>query len=489
MLYFAEVKQTKGFIGGLKTELKLLACQGNDQNWSILPKETTIAAEEANNFGDGALVVVNLNENQEIKGKIEPAAGKVVNILQSFSRLLSKSKDQEQEMDQWRQSLAIQLEELNERERELQERLEALGLMDVEHGENFVTIQSPEEFQEKINLVRAAFENQQANLDNHQQQLEQQRTALGQSQEEVNRQGEALKNYQDRWQEATRSVEEAKIQLQVKQNLLKSKHESLELLNLELRTKEELRERISRLAIESGNVELEQKIDINALESMPLGELQEIVNKLKKELEKIVRFVNEQEEELTLQCQTIQELEDRVHAASEYDRLSLEQELAEEQERKEFLDKTLVGQRRTLRERQEIFKQHMRILERRQGIISSDWEDQVINLKPILNQLKNQHNNLEHKRVELEAEIKQIQQGFEEVQKTVEQQEGELEAKKKELQEQEENWQQARIFLAQLQSQIKIYEETLQPLQAGLNETQERLEALEELFEQTQASA
>ncbi|MGK7916290.1 MAG: pilus motility taxis protein HmpF [Prochloraceae cyanobacterium] len=474
MLYFAEVKQTKGFIGGLKTELKLLACQGNDQNWSILPKETTIVAEEANNFGDGALVVVNLNENQEIKGKIEPAAGKVVNILQSFSRLLSKSKDQEQEMDQWRQSLTIQLEELSRREMELQERLEVGFPVDLS-----------EEFQEKINIVKAAFDNQQANLDNRQEQLEQQRTALGQRQEEVNRQGEELKSYQARWQQSAGAVEEAKIQLQVKQNLLKSKHESLELLNLELRTKEELRERISRLAIESGNVELEQKIDINALESMPLGELQEIVNKLKKELEKIVRFVNEQEEELTLQCQTIQELEDRVHAASEYDRLSLEQELAEEQERKEFLDKTLVGQRRTLRERQEIFKQHMRILERRQGIISSDWEDQVINLKPILNQLKNQQNNLQHKRVELEAEIKQIQQSFEQAQKTVEQQEGELEAKKKELQEQEENWQQARIFLAQLQSQIKIYEETLQPLQAELNEAREKFEALEQLFDQT----
>ncbi|WP_190275009.1 hypothetical protein [Cyanobacterium aponinum] len=37
MLYLAEVKvQNRGFVGGYKTELKLLAVQASDQTWNIV---------------------------------------------------------------------------------------------------------------------------------------------------------------------------------------------------------------------------------------------------------------------------------------------------------------------------------------------------------------------------------------------------------------------------------------------------------------------
>ncbi len=49
MLYLAEVKkQTKGFIGGYKTELKLLACQHKDQTWSAIPGEDILTYDETN---------------------------------------------------------------------------------------------------------------------------------------------------------------------------------------------------------------------------------------------------------------------------------------------------------------------------------------------------------------------------------------------------------------------------------------------------------
>ncbi|MFM2028338.1 MAG: hypothetical protein RLZZ339_3055, partial [Cyanobacteriota bacterium] len=62
MLYLAEVKkQTKGFIGGYKIELKLLACQHNDQTWSAIPGNDTLTYDETNSRGEGALLLVNLS--------------------------------------------------------------------------------------------------------------------------------------------------------------------------------------------------------------------------------------------------------------------------------------------------------------------------------------------------------------------------------------------------------------------------------------------
>jgi hypothetical protein len=53
--YLAEVKkQSKGFIGGTETKLKLLAFQRNDQSWCAVPGEETLNCEAANNFGEGA---------------------------------------------------------------------------------------------------------------------------------------------------------------------------------------------------------------------------------------------------------------------------------------------------------------------------------------------------------------------------------------------------------------------------------------------------
>ncbi|MDJ0727515.1 MAG: pilus motility taxis protein HmpF [Prochloraceae cyanobacterium] len=466
MLYLAEVKQTKGFMG-IKTELKLIASQDKDQSWTIMPKDTTIVSEEANTFNDGALVVVNLNQNQQIQGSIESGAGRIVNILQNFSRLLSASKKQEQEIEQWQQSLQIQMEALSQREMEMQASL----THDLQ--ERFAELRSVETVEELLNNFNQYLEN-----------FEAQKQDYEELQKTVNNSSKDLNAQKEQMQQARASVEEAKIQFRVLQHLLNTKQESLELLNLELRTKEELRERISRLAKGSDDEE-QQKVDVNALENMPLGELQETVNKLQKELEKIVRFVNEQEEELTMQSQAIQEIEDKIESASEYDRINLEQELADEQEIKEALDQTLIGQRRTLRERQEFLRQHMRILQRRQGIVSNDWEERVINLKPILQQLSNEYKNLEQKKRKVTNQVEQISGSLSQAQNALKQQEGQLEQLAKDLQEKEVSFQQVQISLAEMRVKVKVYEELLQPLGGSLDEIKQKLRIIEDLLNPT----
>jgi len=452
---------------GIKTELKLIASQDKDQSWTIMPKDTTIVSEEANTFNDGALVVVNLNQNQQIQGSIESGAGRIVNILQNFSRLLSASKKQEQEIEQWQQSLQIQMEALSQREMEMQASLTH------ELQERFAELRSVETVEELLNNFNQYLENFEAQKEDYEE-----------LQKTVNDRSKDLNAQKEQMQKARASVEEAKIQFRVLQHLLNTKQESLELLNLELRTKEELRERISRLAKGSDDEE-QQKVDVNALENMPLGELQETVNKLQKELEKIVRFVNEQEEELTMQSQVIQEVEDKLESASEYDRINLEQELADEQEIKEALDQTLIGQRRTLRERQEFLRQHMRILQRRQGIVSNDWEERVINLKPILQQLSNEYKNLEQKKRKVTNQVEQISGSLSQAQNALKQQEGQLEQLAKDLQEKEASFQQVQISLAEMRVKVKVYEELLQPLGGSLDEIKQKLRIIEDLLNPT----
>ena len=127
MLYLAEVKkQTKGLISGLKTELKLLACQEKDQAWTPVTGEETISCDYLSYVGEGALLLVNLNGNKQVQGTPELAGNRLVRQLQYFSRLLEKSKQQEEDIEQWRQSLTIQSQELNRRREEINAQLEEI---------------------------------------------------------------------------------------------------------------------------------------------------------------------------------------------------------------------------------------------------------------------------------------------------------------------------------------------------------------------------
>jgi hypothetical protein len=109
VLYLAEVqKQRSGFkgLGGGKAELKLLACQRGEHNWSAISIDDVIPVEEANKFNDGTLVLVELSASKQVQ-RIQEAARQLVSILQNFSRLQDKFKDKEEEIEQWKASLTF----------------------------------------------------------------------------------------------------------------------------------------------------------------------------------------------------------------------------------------------------------------------------------------------------------------------------------------------------------------------------------------------
>jgi ABC exporter DevB family membrane fusion protein len=162
---------------------------------------------------------------------------------------------------------------------------------------------------------------------------------------------------------------------QLQQTFLKQQQKSSQRWNLHQRL-------TARLALEAENDYQKQKADLSvALERMPLGELEDIVENLRVDLEKAVHFVNDQEEELTLLSASIVKLEEKLKIASDYEGLSLQVELANELERQEMLGATLIGQRSNLRKREAIFNQHWQILRRRQGVFATDDYTQTADLQ------------------------------------------------------------------------------------------------------------
>jgi chromosome segregation ATPase len=272
------------------------------------------------------------------------------------------------------------------------------------------------------------------------------------------------------------ALETAKVQLQIQETVLSQKQELFERLNLTLQTTDSARQMLLSFA-QGEDLGFDGKIERQALEKMPLEELESLVNNLQTDLKHLEIFVNDQEEELTLQSQTVEELAARMATIDESQRANLEEELAEEQERKGMLTATLVGQRRNLQERQAIRSQHLKILQQRQGILSPE-EAQKCSFEPLLILLAdNYQNNLEESQ-RLAAEIERIQEDLQKTSDSLDGQWSDLEQKTREFEEQERQWRDANLALLRLKTQVQQYETFLQPVQDHLDQIRQKLETI-----------
>jgi len=122
VLYLAEVqRKSGGLLGGSRSELKLLAYQRTEQSWSAAPGDEIVTSDEASAYGQGALVLVELSANKQVQ-RVQEAGRPLVSILQGFSRSQEQFKNQEDEIEQWKQSLTYQSQVLNRREMEMETR-------------------------------------------------------------------------------------------------------------------------------------------------------------------------------------------------------------------------------------------------------------------------------------------------------------------------------------------------------------------------------
>ncbi|MBX9254792.1 hypothetical protein H1Q63_12670 [Desmonostoc muscorum CCALA 125] len=559
MLYLAEVQKQKGGLlsGGGKTELKLLACQRTDQNWSTVSEEV-IAAEDASKLNDGALVLVELNPNRQVQ-RIQEAGRPLVNILQNFSRQLEKFKLKEDEIDQWKQSLTFQAQELNRREMEMEARLEQLQQMEDEsqqleeqkqevdtsrgeierlqaeiernrqelegawehlRGEQRRLEERQADFKqgtvldeeqsramselldrlssrvpptetltEHVHLGFELVENQQAILTSHWEQLQQQKTAIAQQQEEVERLSQILGDRQNAWQQGQNSLAQQTAQLQVSTAELNNKQEYIKLLKEQLRNQEDLYQQIHTLAATSGDVVLGQQVDVEALQKMPLEELQKIVQDLQHKLEIDASFVHDQEQELKYKQEAIEELQNKLNQASDQDHINLELELTDEKDLYQMLNSSLVGQRRNMLQHEKFLKQHQNVLLRRQGhTVADEEEGNQINLAPVLLQIETQRQQYSQEIQKLEREIEQMRAGIDLAQGMIDNQTHDLEEKQQELKAIEENLVSLRTATAQCCGRVNLYEEALQPIQDCLDGLRQKLQGIGECLDRFQES-
>jgi hypothetical protein len=530
VLYLAEVKkQTRGFISGYKTELKLLACQHKDQTWSAIAGNDILTYDETNSIGEGALLLVNLSDNRQLQGNPELAGAEMVRQLQKISRLIERNKEDQEKIDQWKQSLTYQSEILNRQKMEMEARIEQIERIEAEFDYLEGKRQELENLKQQLIEQQRHLEEEQINFNSspnlspEQQQfirslaeslannhdlgnspsqilystlesVQGQQTILNSCWQSLEEQKKAVENRQvaneqmlnhleqrARELQISRSaLETTKIQLQIQETVLSQKQELFDRLNLTLQTTDSTRQMLLRLA-QAADLDFDGKIDLEALEKMPLEELESLVNNLQTDLDRLELFVNDQEEELTLQSQTVEELEARMTTIDESQRANLAEELAEEQERKGMLAETLVGQRRNLRERQAIRSQHLKILHRRQGILSPE-DAQKCSFEPVLILLEDSYQNNLQESQRLAAEIKELQEDLQKNRDTIDEQWSDLEQKTREFEEQERQWRDANLALVRLKTQIQQYETFLQPVQDHLDQIRQKLENISHWF-------
>jgi DNA repair exonuclease SbcCD ATPase subunit len=311
---------------------------------------------------------------------------------------------------------------------------------------------------------RQALENQRQNLDRQQQDIDQQRIELAQ-------------RWAD-WRQEAAALNSQREDLKLRQQTLKHKQDQVQQLSQTLQNQGNLHQQLYDLLNTSDKVRLSKKVDVSALEAMPLEDLATLVSDLEKDMEKVSRFVSDQEEELTLERQFIEEIKAKMGQANEFDRLQIKTELEEEADCYRMLNKTLVGQRRNLLEREEVLSQHRAVLRRRQGLAVKEAPVNAVNLEPLLNAVDDQRQQTTEAIQALEAEVKQMQEGINQVKDALVPQEQDLAQRRADLETFEAELHQRQHDLAALTGKLVVSKELLNPAQDSSDGLRQSLDTL-----------
>ncbi|WP_373541508.1 pilus motility taxis protein HmpF [Chamaesiphon sp.] len=540
MLYLAEVQKPKsGFnIGGRsKPELKLLACQRTEQNWSAIPGEELISApDDIGNYNPGVLVLVEMNASRQIQSQIRDAGKHLVGILQNLSRQIEKYKKEADEIESWRQSLSLQSQQLQLRQEEIYGREEdlehtraeldrltqetqALEATRDQHEQSrqalearWEQLRAKEQYldqqehsmggalseqqiaeirtalhqlggtagalnPQQLELTVAAIESQQELLTGYWEQLHQHQQQVVDTQAELDRQHQELDRAKQQLQELQTALEATQTDWEVEQHTLTMQQEYVQRLTTRIGLEQENYQQI--YLISKGSTDIgDIQIDLEQLETMPLAQLQTIVENLQTEVDRSVNFVHLEEEELQEKQAAIDELRQAILAANDFDRLKLEADLADEQDGYNMLDHTLDGQRQTMRERQTYLQVHNRILRQRQGHPPVGADRSQIEWESILQILDSQRQQQQSELTQVETEIHNLRANIEQTKAKIERQVETYLYESKQVQDLEFQHQTTKQLATQLVAKIAVYEDLIQPLQDRLNTFKHQLSSL-----------
>ena len=540
MLYLAEVQKPRsGFnIGGRsKPELKLLACQRTEQNWSAIPGEELLTApDEVNSYNPGVLVLVDMNANRQIQSQLRDAGKHLVSILQNLSRQIEKYKKEADEIESWRQSLSLQSQQLQLRQEEIYGREEdlehtraeldrltqAAQALEVTLGQHEQSRQELaaqwEQLREKeqhldrqqqsmggalseqqIAEIRTALyqlggtsstldphqlettvqsiEVQQDLLNRHWEQFHHQQQQVVETQVELDLQQQEIERSKQQLQELQTALEATQTDWEVQQRTLSMQQEYLQRLNVRIGIEQENYQKIylmSKGVTDVGEIQ----IDLEHLQTIPVGELQIIVENLQTEVNRSVNFVHLEEEELQEKQVAIDELRQAILVANEFNKFKLEADLADEQDGYNMLDHTLDGQRQTMRERQAFLQIHNRVLRQRQGHPPEGSDRSQIEWESVLHILDSQRQQQHSEMTQTEIEIHNLRLTIEQTKAKIEQQVETYLQESKQVQSLEYKHQSTKQLATELVAKINLYEQLIEPLQDHLNTFKHQLSSL-----------
>ena len=336
--------------------------------------------------------------------------------------------------------------------------------------------------------ITAAFElvaHYQSEVAENQQILVQKHGEVASGHEALNAQMTALDEVRRQIAETETLLCSTYANLQQQQVLLGAKQDQNQLLTDQLENQSTLHQQVYKLLNSTDKVRLSKKVDVAVLEAMSADDLQAVVSRLEKDLDKMSRFVNDQEEELKLQQDDIDAIQVKIDSASEFDRLQLETEIAEEKDRHVMLNRTLVGQRRNLLEREEVLEQNRAVLLRKQGL-ATEGSAGAAELEPFLDEIDKMRARLGEQIQRIEAESAQIQTEIDALKQTKQQQQETIETQRQAAIAAEESCAEQRHILGQAQGQITLYESLLPSIEERLGGFYLKLEAISQVVTQLQ---
>ncbi len=548
MRYLAEVQRKSGFMGGSRAEFKLLACERSEQNWSAVSGDELVPAPDDASYGAGALILIELSNGRQVQRHYD-AGRQLVSILQNFSSLNKKFKTQEDEIEQWKESLTYQSQALNQRELELDTREDEVKQAATELAQLEVQKEELEAFRTELEDQRQNYERKNselegawAQLNGEKQKLEERREAvsaqtgldsaqtqklreaverlmasvvpmedlrqqLGSTRESLGEHQGMLQGLQqggvhqqeqlqtkahdvERFKQSVRQLYETTdsdqkalrdlcVELRQAKIELAQKKQQNQLVSEQVNQQSGVYQKVYELLNTGDQVRLGKKIDLTKLEEMSVEDLEALLAGMETDLEKMSRFVSDQEEELTYQQQAIDQLKQKAEAASEYDRMQIEADISDEQDRYDMLNKTLVGQRRNLLEREEVLSQHRAVLLRRQGQATVDSPvENAADLEPVLEHIDQVRQELTAQATELEQLILDLENRCSMLQEQVDAKQSALAKQLSNLEREREILEQAVKDWAGLESAIATRNEYLEPATEKMDAAQQMLNSV-----------
>lgn len=497
VLYLAEVGKRGGLFGGNKVEFRLIAFQRPDDGWQVLPEEEVIASDKTCDFATGALVLLDLNNSRQVQ-RIQESTQRLLGFLREFSRLQERYRTQEAEVEQWKESLSIQSQELSRRQQEFESRQDQLQQLQMELMQLEEQKQAALAIQEQADALRAELDRRDRELKDAWQELELQRqgfgnqpfsavsfapetqaaitqleqqianwnhdesvltaltTKLAAAQQELQARMDSLavpaepevgnlEEIQQALQEQRRQFQTAHLDWMSQQSRLKQGQDQLAedrvlLSNLEQR-RQAMAHACQLIRTLSGEV------DRAELEALPLDELRDRVAAAQKDYDRIYSFVNDQEEELRLETTDLERLRANLDQANELERLALEGELIEAEQRCQLLDESLVTQRLIAQERLAALQQYQQVLESRQ---SGAQIPQEVDLSELRSLLESELPDLDSLITQVQTQIEQHQADLESLEVQIQTQADRVYRQKEALEASEEDWRKRELYVAEI---------------------------------------